>query len=490
MKKLILLTTTLILFISGAALAQNQNDIDHKLFNCYTVIAGKEATTDGSVIVGHNEDDWNEQMMNMYIVPAQKFKKGERLEIKGNVSLEQPSVTARYFWIEMLAQHYADVYMNEHGVAVVSNRCTSREDREDYTDGGISYTLRRVVAERATSAKEAVKIIGELVEKYGYSSTGRSYSVADKNEAWVVSLVQGRHWVAERVDDNKVMIIPNYYTIDRVDLSDTLKFRGSKDIVEYAVSRGWYNPAIDGEFSFREAYSDVPTLNSGNNRGRKWGGLRLLSSVKYNIDDEFPFEFVPNKKIDVKTLTTVLTDHFEGTKLDMVKSSKNGEPHSRTGSICNAGTQTSTIFHLRDLPKEIGAIMWTAMYSPCRQVYLPWYMGTDYLPANYSGESNPIKALDNHFTIEKGFRDAYPNALYWKFLDYSKYIGTDYVSKMKIYRPKLDELQNEIFENQAALDLKIQQELKHKSAKSSKQAAKQLGAFTREYHNKMMEIIN
>ena len=469
------------------------NIVDETKFNCYTVIAGKETTTDGSVLVGHNEDDWGEQMLSMYIIPAKNHKAGEMLEIEGNASIPQASYTAKYFWIQMMAQDYADVYMNDNGVAVVSNRCTSKEDREDYTDGGISYTLRRAIAERATSAENAVKLIGEFVEKYGYSSTGRTYSVADKNEAWAVSVVQGRHWIAQRIKDDQVMVIPNYYTIDKIDLNDSANFRGSKDIITYAIERGWYNPEKDGEFSFRKAYSDIPTLNSSNNKGRKWGGLRLLSLEKYDLNDEFPFQFTPKSKIDVEIIMDVLSDHFEGTDMDRVKATDPGEPHKEKGTICNLGTQSSTVFQLRDLPVEIGAIMWTAMYSPCRQVYLPWYMGTDYLPTMYATYGSSNDALDNHYKVKKDFRANFPYAIYWKFLDYSRYIGENYVEKMSKFEPKLDKLQKSVFNSFARFDSNIQSEYKFKKLRNvpntDLDTSKKLGDFTRSHHNKLVKIM-
>ena len=492
MKKLIILLCFIANLLYNTSVFAS-SVVDEKLFNCYTIIAGKNTTTDGSVLVGHNEDDWGEQLLSMYIVPRRNHTSGDMLEVEGNASIPELGYSAKYFWVQMMAQHYADVYMNEHGVAVVSNRCASREDREDYTDGGISYSLRRAIAERAKSAQDAVRLIGELVEKYGYSSTGRTYSVADKNEAWVVAIVQGRHWIAQRVSDDQVMVIPNYYTIDKIDLNDNANFRGSRDIVSYAIERGWYNPEKDGEFSFRKVYSDSGTLNSSNNKGRKWGGLRLLSSTKYDINDEFPFQFTPKSKMDVETIINVLSDHFEGTDMDRVKLTNPGEPHSKKGSICNLGTQSSTVFQLRDLPAHIGAIMWTAMYSPCRQVYLPWYMGTDYLPVRYSTYGTANDALENHYKVKKDFRKTFPLAAYWSFLDYSQYIGENYVERMDKFGTKLDRLQDKVFSSFVRFDKNIQSEYKFMKLKSSYNsdniAAKKMGNFTRAHHKKLMKIV-
>ncbi len=456
--------------------------IDETTFNCFTVIAGKDATTDGSVLMGHNEDDWGEQMLSMYIVPHRHFHNGDLLRLEGNAPIPQPEHAAKHFWVQMVAQDFADLYLNEHGVAVVSNRCDSREDRKDYTEGGIGYALRRSVAERATSARHGVELIGELVEKYGYNATGRTYCLSDKNEGWAVSVVRGRHWVAQRIQDNQVMVMPNYYTIDKINLEDSENFLGS-DVVGYAIERGWYNPETDGEFSFREVYSNPATLNSSNNKGRKWGAMRLLSPTKYDVEDEFPFEFVPKEKINVQNIMSVLSDHFEGTDMDRVKETHPGEPHSMRGTICNLGTQSTTIFQLRDYPVNVGAIMWTAMYSACRQVFLPWYFGTDEFPEGYASYPTAEEALDNHFTVKKGFRETWPDAIYWDFLDYSKKFGENYVVNMEEYGDDLEKLQNDVFSDFAKFD-------KQMTSSPEKATPEKLGKFTRKHHDKLVKYVN
>ena len=178
MKKLFV--SVLGLLASMGAVAQPDD------LNCYTVIAGKDATVDGSVMMAHNEDDGGEQLLNYYMVPSQSYQKGDVYQLRNGGKESQVSVTNKYLWIELPGMDVADSFLNDKGVAVVSNACPSREDKEDYTDGGILYDLRRLVAERATSAKDAVRLIGRLVDKYGYASSGRSYCVADANEGWIL----------------------------------------------------------------------------------------------------------------------------------------------------------------------------------------------------------------------------------------------------------------------------------------------------------------
>src|SRR5574344_2137416 len=103
-------------------------------------------------------------------------------------------------------------------------KSTKREDKAIMTAGGILYDLRVTVAQKARSAREAIKIMGRLIDKYGYRTSGRSYMVADHNEGWILSAVKGKHWVAARVPDNQVMIIPNNYVIDKINLADTVNY--------------------------------------------------------------------------------------------------------------------------------------------------------------------------------------------------------------------------------------------------------------------------
>ena len=195
-------------------------------YNCFSVIAGRQATVDGSVLMAHNEDDSGEQMLNIYVAPA-------------------TDRSLRYIWCEFPGMEVSDVFMNQFGVSIASNGCPSREDKGEILGEGVLYEIRVSVAKYARTAREAVAIIGSMVETFGYKGSGRSYIVADPTEGWVISVVKGRHWVAQRVPDDKVMTIPNYYVIGAVDLDDENNFAGSDDLVEYAISRGWYDPAKD-----------------------------------------------------------------------------------------------------------------------------------------------------------------------------------------------------------------------------------------------------
>lgn len=195
-----------------------QDTYSHENENCFSIIAGRLATADGSVLFAHNEDDGGRQMLNVYNVPA-----------------DPAAGTLAYKWIEFPGMKTADSFMNECGVCICSDNCGSREDCEP---GEWLYEIRTSVARYAKTAREGVDIIGRAIEEHGYQDAGRSYMIADPDEGWIVSVVKGHHWAAMRVPDDKVLLIPNYHVIDRVDLSDRENFAGSPDLVEYAVGRG------------------------------------------------------------------------------------------------------------------------------------------------------------------------------------------------------------------------------------------------------------
>ncbi len=175
--------------------------------NCSTIILGRDVSTTGRVIVAHNEDDPH-GLTAAYLVPRKQHAPGETITFDDGSAVvpEVPEIFA-YYWSEVRApggEAFADLFYNEHGVLVCSNRAVPcRKNDDESLGGGLGYGIRRLTAERARSAREAVKIIGSLVEKYGYYSA-RIYNVADKDEAWVVQVPRGHNLVAKRVPDDEV----------------------------------------------------------------------------------------------------------------------------------------------------------------------------------------------------------------------------------------------------------------------------------------------
>ncbi len=411
-----------------------QGDNTYKEFNCFAVIAGKAATADGSVLLAHNEDDSGEQMLNIYVVPAKEKRDADGKTVQN----------AKYLWCEFPGMEVADAFLNEYGVGIVSNSCPSREDRVDFTDGGVLYELRTTVAKQARTSKEAVTLLGKLVEERGYRGSGRTYSIADPNEAWIFSAVKGRHWVAQRVPDDCVMALPNNYIIGHVDLSDTANFAGSPDIIEYAIDRGWYNPKTDGQFSFKRAYCKPSTYISDRNVLRHQSALQYLTGRQYESDpDSFELFVKPDRKITLEDMIEILSSH--GENLIGEKAGKDVmEKHQEC--ICVNHTVLSTIFQLNvNTPAEIGHIMWVAPGKPCVEPFVPWYTGMNKAPEGWGRFSTPGEAEVKHFSDSKDMRANYPEAKIWEIVDKWDWLTENYGERRDSVGQQRKEMQKKIF---------------------------------------------
>ena len=346
--------------------------------------------------------------------------------------------------------------MNEHGLVIASDACVSREDEPELTDGGIGYWLRRAMAERARTAKEAVKIGGQLISQMGYASSGRTYCIAGPNEAWMLSAVKGKHWIAQRIPNEHVAIIPNYYTITNVDLTDTINFLGSLDIVDYAVERGWYIPETDGDFNFRKAYSDQGNLESLGNRARHWISINALSEKQYTLEEEFPFSFVPKKKVGLGDLFKVLRNHYEGTELDKTEGYKTGNPHQQGAmSVCSSTNQYGFVAQLRNwLPPDLGAVLWLAPRRPCTEAFVPVYSGLLSVPKNFA-LSDFKNGLKTHFDKIENFEEYSKGHKYLSFGAKAARIDEDYGKQIPQIKNSIDSYEKELLSNQKGFENKI-----------------------------------
>ncbi|MCB0744435.1 MAG: C69 family dipeptidase [Ignavibacteriae bacterium] len=402
----------LAIFVASNVGAQNKPEL-----NCFTVIVGKEVSQDGCVTIGHNEDDYGKQCVNIYKTPAQAHSETEKVTFFNEGKINQVKTTNGFIWVQLPGMQVADSYVNDKGVLITSNGCPSIEDKPDSTDGGILYWIRRLVAERATTAKEGAKLAGKLIDSYGYVSAGRTYTIADKNEAWVLSAVYGKHWVAQKVPDNQVAIIPNYYTIGEIDLKDTSNFLGSKDIISYAEKRGWYKPSGKSKFNFAKAYTALTSINHPGNINRIWRGISLLSKEEFKIDEDLPFSFIPYKKLDIEDVMTVLRDHYELSDLDKSEMYENGDPHKKNyATICSESTQYSFVAQLRkNMPVEIGTLIWFTYFRPAVHTYTPIYLGINKFPDQFAF-TDYASAIENHLTPPESIFDTNSTLAYWDFV--------------------------------------------------------------------------
>lgn len=447
--------------------------------NCFTVIVGKKASADGSVMIGHNEDDSGNIIVNLRKIQARDYGGPQKVSLGKGGYFETDGRTNGFLWIEATTQEFADSFINEYGVLITSDSCASRETKSDVTDGGIGYMLRRILAEKAKSARDAVKIAGELVERYGYTGSGRTYSIVDKNEAWMVDIIRGRHWYAERVPDDEVAVLPNHYTIRQIRPNDTNHFMGSRDIVEYARNNGWYDETKDGPFDFKKAFQRPPNPNLvlDGNVLRHWRGMNLLSGQESKISDDYPFSFKPGKKVTATSLMNILRDHYEGTEYDATDGYKKGTPNrTKFRCICTASTINSFVVSLNaKLPEPISVSMWLAFGKPDTTVYLPLYYGVENLPP---GAGLGISTHDYDVFYKQHFDDtelraAKDRLLNTRVLELQRTAEANYGPMIEVLRQGLFPAEKAFIESRG----KFESDFAALYAKNKKEALKKLDAY-------------
>ncbi len=407
---------------------------------CFSIVAGKEASVDGYVIMAHNEDDGPPQIVNHHKIPRRKHLPGEKENLFNGGRLAQVEQTWAYIWSEMPGMLFSDSYINEWGVSVTSDNCPSREDKPQITNGGIGYMLRRLVAEQAKTAREGVLLAGKLVERFGYIDSGRTYIICDPDEGWLFCVINGKHWMAQRVGDDQVAMVANTYTIHQVDLSDKKNFLASKDIIKYAVSRGWYNPKGNRPFDFAAVYSNPESASSFSNFGRRWSGLRYVAAEPIPPGPELPFSVVPRRKVGVSEIMQILRHDYKGTKAQSLSPLKS--PQESGCPICSGATQTSFVAQLRrNMPLDIGIVYWTCLASPRTSFYIPFHFGVSKFPAGFCLESQRPSKIAFDEKVGCPFQ-ADPLQAFWMFSNfYNKVYGAsaNTISRVKTLTEEIED---------------------------------------------------
>lgn len=222
--------------------------------------------------------------------------------------------------------------MNEHGLTISESTWGGREELAG--SGLIDYgSLIYITLQRAKNAREAIKVMTDLVNTYGYASSGESFSIADPDEAWIMELIgkgktdKGAVWVARRVPDGYICGHANHSRIHKFPLKDKETLY-SPDVISFARKQGYFD-GKDKDFDFSRAYA---VTDIGAVRGcdaRVWSFFRRYTSpeemdvyqpwILLAEGEPLPLWVKPSKKLTADDLKWMMRDHFEGTPLDMTK---------------------------------------------------------------------------------------------------------------------------------------------------------------------------
>ncbi len=392
---------------------------------CTNLIAAKGATTDGSVMMTYSADSHNLYGF-LHHAKAGKHAPGSMRQIyewDTNKHLgEIPEAPETYNVVGN---------MNEHQVAIGESTWGGRKELEDTTGQSVmDYgSLIYVALERARTAEEALKIMTDLVEKYGYASGGESFTIADKNEVWVLEMIgkgaeKGAVWVAVRIPDNAISGHANEPRIRQVDFKDKKNVRHSKDVISFARKRGYFT-GKDADFSFADAYGEHDAGTRRGCDGRVWSYFRRFNKdadkyfawVNYDSNEPMPLYIIPDKKVSVEDMQESMRDLFQGTPYDMTQDigagpfhvpyrwrpmeyEVDGKKYLMERAIATQQTGWSFVSQSRDwLPDPVGGLFWFGTDDTNTTVYMPFYVGMTEVPAELAeGDINTL-SLDANFWV-------------------------------------------------------------------------------------------
>lgn len=474
-------------------------------WSCTTMIVGKSATTDGSVIVAHSDDDVTDERL-IFVPSADHPPESTRPVYYDDVSLGHNSEynaaeTRRYIGIfrgpgydtndfpastpvgEIPQVNHTYSYfdsnygvMNEHQLMIGECTCGAKYHPDPAAEKRLFYSseLSRVALERCTKAADAVRLMGALIEEYGYYGTGETLLVGDPDEAWVMEMCgyegavgnkfekagTGGLWVAQRVPDDEFFVAANEFRIRSVVEgwdrdSDDMKY--SSNLFEICRGQGWLDP-------FATRMDWLETVSWGEyghpyySLRRVWRALSKVAPssnlepwVESGYTIAYPFSIKPDKKLSVQDVAAVYRDHYEGTEFDLTKGRGAGpfgdptryENNPDKGDVWNLNTYHPEGAWERPLsiyrcgmmwinqarkwfPDPIGGICWVGLDRPASNCLMPFYVGVNKLP-------KPLETMN--------LLDYSRDSAWWAFNSVANYATIKYSYMIQDIRKKQKELE-------------------------------------------------
>lgn len=389
---------------------------------CTNLIVGKKASKDGSVMCSYSADDYG-MFIGLCHFPAGKHPKGEMRKVydwdTNEYHGEIPEAEETYNVIGNI---------NEYQVSIGETTFGGREEMVD-TTGILDYgSLIYIALQRSKTAREAIKVMTELTETYGYCSEGETFTICDPNEAWIMEMMgkgpgsKGVVWVALRIPDDAICAHANQSRIRTFNKKDKKNVIVSDDCIGYARRMGWFD-GDDKDFSFCDAYA-VPDFS-----GRRICDARVWSFFNHFSDDmdryipyvegklantePLPLWIVPERKVSLQDMEACMRDHYEGTPFSLDKDpgkgvwdmpyrptpltyTVDGKKYFNERPISTQQSAFSYVAQLRSwLPRQIGGILWFGNDDGNMVAYTPVYCGNTVRPECYNTKGADAVTFSN-----------------------------------------------------------------------------------------------
>lgn len=401
-------------------------------FACTVIAVGKKATVDGSAIITHNDDssvadfrlwiqrggEWQTGSMRPIIIDSHDYidysqfpivdiaknRNGRAIQLGED---PQPAVTYGYLHSRYSFMNDWGVAMGESTAGITTNNDYGKavrkalfEDEEGIVD---CWAAQDIALERARTAREAVLIMGELIEKYGWNVTGGGgeiINITDGNEVWIMEFYGANLWMAVRMPDDMVYVGANRMRFqvdprDGIDPVSGVKYEEiltSANFIDYAVQKGWFDPASGKKFRPAEVYAN--RIDSHNKR--EWRVLDMVAP-SLGLEDgigEYPLFVKPDQLLTVHDIFVISGDHYEGTKWDLTKgvgAGPWGDPltnYGLGGRQRPIGIPLTCYVHIAQvkewLPREFRGISWYGYGSVGHSYITPLFPAMEKLPDFYS----------------------------------------------------------------------------------------------------------
>jgi dipeptidase len=390
---------------------------------CTSIMVGRLASTDGSVMTAHSCDGNYRTWVKMEA--PMTYKQGTKAPIyhgllhnefsgdmrRVRIAGEVPQVQETYAFLNT-----AYPCMNEKQLAIGETTIGGRRELRNTEGLFLIEELERLALERCDNARDAIKHIGELAKEYGYCDSGECITIADPKEVWHFEIFGagpleiGAVWAAVRIPDGHVGVSANISRIGELDLDDPENFMASENVFRVAEEMGWWDPSSGETFKFWKAYSGRRPFST-----REYFVLSTMApSLNLEFDaEELPFSVKPDKKVSVQDIFAYYRQTYEGTDLDatrnlMVKQRRaenlvkspvvhpwmssdltnllntlKPDSVARQRTIAIAGCSYSEVIQCRDwLPDEVGGIAWLSFDNPGQSPRIPIFAGvTELLPS-------------------------------------------------------------------------------------------------------------